>query len=223
MYHLTTRRLLAALAVLAAAAVLGVVLVAAAAPPTKASSLPTPKASATPPLRVLIKGGSTTLVTDPGQSEVLFGSGISPLGLAPAGLQLTDDAFRFSFPIGSGNLNPVSLHGTFAHRGGFEFWGRQTMSAWTVLSFTKLRATLGATSTVSAVFNTDQGRHKIMSLDLTHEHVAHFTKGGHAWVRISHIGATMSDWLVNQLTAAFGGYDPSTHTLGTITISARLN
>ena len=84
MYRLTTRRLLAALAVLAAAAVLGVVLVAAAAPPTKAGALPTPRASATPPLRVLIKGGSTALVTDPGQSEVLFGSGISPLGLAPA-------------------------------------------------------------------------------------------------------------------------------------------
>jgi hypothetical protein len=223
MYHLTTRRLLAALAVLAAAAVLGVVLVAAAAPPTKASSLPTPKASATPPLRVLIKGGSTTLVTDPGQSEVLFGGGVSPLALAPAGLQLTDDAFRFSFPIGSGDLNPVSLHGTFGSRGGFAFWGRQTMSAWTVLSFTKLRATLGATSIVTAVFNTDQGRHRIMSLDLTHEHVVHFTKGGHAWVRISHIGATMSDWLVSQLTTAFGGYHPATHTLGTIAISARLN
>ncbi len=221
MYRLTTRRLLAVLA--SVAAVLGVVLVASAAPTTKASSLPTPKASATPPLRVLVKGGSTALLTDPTQSEVLFLGGASPLALAPAGLQLTDDAFRFSFPIGSGNLNPVSLHGTFAHRGGFEFWGRQTMSAWTVLSFTKLRATLGATSTVSAVFNASQGRHRIMSLDLTHKHVVHFTKGGHAWVRISHIGATMSDWLVSQLTAAFGSYDPSTHTLGTIAISARLN
>ena len=172
---------------------------------------------------MLVKGGSTALVTDPGQSEVLFGGGVSPLALAPAGLQLTDDAFRFTFPIGSGNLNPVSLHGTIGQRGGFEFWGRQTMSAWTVLSFTKLRATLGATSSMSAVFNGNQGRHKIMSLDLAHQHVVHFTKDGHAWVRISHIGATMCDWLVNQLTTAFGGYHPATHTLGTIAITARLN
>jgi len=221
MYRLTTRHVWAAVA--SAAAVLGVVLVAVAAPPTKASSAPTPRASATPPLRVLIRGGSTTLVTDPAQSEVLFLGGAAPLALAPAGLQLTDDAFRFSFPIGNGNLNPVSLHGTIGHRGGFEFWGRETMSAWTELSFTKLRVTLDATSVVNAVFNGNQGRHRIMSLDLTHKHVVTFNKGGHAWMRISHIGATMSDWLVDQLTAAFGGYHPATHKLGTITIAARLS
>jgi hypothetical protein len=33
----------------------------------------------------------------------------------------------------------------------------------------------------------------------------------------------MSDWLVNQLTAAFGSYSPATHTLGTMAVSARLN
>jgi hypothetical protein len=203
--------------------VLGVVLAAAVAPPTRASAAPTPRASATPPLRVAIKGGSTTLVTDPAQSEALFVGGAAPLALAPAALQLTDDAFRFSFPIGNGNLNPVSLHGTIGHRGGFEFWGRETMSAWTELSFTKLHATLGATSTMSAVFNGNQGRHKIMSLDLSNKHVVTFNKDGHAWVRISDIGATMSDWLVDQLTAAFGGYHPATHKLGTITITARLN
>ena len=204
------------------AVVLGVVLLAASAPPP-ASSTPTPKASATPPLRVEIKGGSTTLVTDPAQSETLFLGGVAPLALAPAGLQLTDDAFRFSFPIGKGNLNPVSLHGTIGHRGGFVFWGRETMSAWTQLSFTKLRVTLGTTSTVGAVFNGSQGRHRIMSLDLTHMHVATFTKGGHTWVHITNIGATMSDWLVNQLTAVFGGYQPTDHELGTLVIIAQLS
>ena len=34
----------------------------------------------------LIKGGSTTLVTDPAQSEALFLGGAAPLALAPAGL-----------------------------------------------------------------------------------------------------------------------------------------
>jgi hypothetical protein len=221
MSRLTPLRLGALLVSLAA--VLAVVLTAATAPPTTARSVPTPRASATPPLRVLIKGGSTTLLTDPAQSEVLFLGGASPLALAPAALRLTGDAFRFSFPIGSGNLNPVSLHGTIGQRGGFEFWGRETMSAWTVLSFTKLRVKLAATSTISAVFNGNQGRHTIVRLDLTHKHVVRFTSHGHAWVRISHIGATMRGWLVNQLTAAFGGYHPATHTLGTITITARLS
>ena len=149
--------------------------------------------------------------------------GAAPLALAPAALQLTDDAFRFSFPIGTGNLNPVSLYGTIDQRGGFVFWGRETMSSWTVLSFTKLHATLGSTATMSAVFNGNQGRHRIMSLDLTHQHVVTFSKGGHAWVRISNIGATISDWLVDQLTTAFGGYHPATQALGTITITARLS
>jgi len=220
MSRLTALRLGALLASLAV--VLAVVLAAAAAPPTRAGSVPTPRASATPPLRVLIKGGSTTLVTDPDQSAALFSGGVAPLALAPASLRLTNDAFRFSFPIASGDLNPVSLHGTIGQRGGFELWGRETMSAWTELSFTKLRVKLGATSTVSAVFNGNQGRHTIVRLDLTHKHVVRFTKLGHAWVRISHIGATMRAWLMNQLTTAFGGYHPLTNKLGRITITARL-
>ena len=143
--------------------------------------------------------------------------------MAPAGLQLADDAFRFSFPIGNGNLNPVSRHGTIGHRGGFEFWGRETMNAWTELSFTKLRVTLDATSVVNAVFNGEPGAAQQVSLDLTHKHVVTFNKGGHAWMRISHIGATMSDWLVDQLTAAFGGYQPGYARTGPITIAARLS
>ena len=33
----------------------------------------------------------------------------------------------------------------------------------------------------------------------------------------------MSDWLVDQLTAAFGGYQPTDHELGTIVIIAQLS
>ena len=222
----STRHLLAA-ALVSVAVVLAVV-VAVAAPPSRALSAtpaldptPSPSPSATPPLRVLVKAGGMTLLTDPGQSKELFAGGAAPLGLAPAGLQLTDDAWRFAFPL-RGNLNPVSLAASISPRGGFEFWGRQTMSAWTVLSFAKLRVTLGAKSTVSAVFDTTLGRHTIMALDLSKRHVTHFTKGGRRWVRISNIGATMSDWLVKRLTAAFPTYAPANDTLGTITVTLRI-
>lgn len=223
----STYRVLAA--VFVGVAVMLAVTVALAAPPSKASSAtpaldPTPSTSpsATPPLRVLVKAGAATLLTDPGQSKDLFGGGIAPLALAPAGLRLTDDAFRFGYPL-KGNLNPVSLAATFSLRGGFEFWGRETMSAWTVLSFTKLRVTLGPPSTVSAEFDGNTGRHAIMALDLSKKHVTRFVRSGHRWVRISGIGATMSDWLVKQLTAAFPAYAPASHTLGTITVTVRLS
>jgi hypothetical protein len=97
------------------------------------------------------------------------------------------------------------------------------MSAWTVLAFTRLRVTLGATSSVSAVFDGDLGRHTIAALDLSKEHVTRIIKGRHHWILLSGIAATMSDWLVGQVTGAFPTYDPTDHTLGTITVTLRLN
>ncbi len=157
-----------------------------------------------------------------GQSRDLFGSGATPLSLGPAGLRLTDDAWRFIFPVRAGSLNPVSLAASIFPRGGFDFWGRQTMSAWIVLLFTRLRVTLGAKSTVSAEFDSNLGRHTVMTLDLSERHVRHFTKGRRRWVRITGIGATMSDWLVNQLTMAFLSYAPMTHKPGTMTVALRI-
>ena len=58
-----------------------------------AATTPSPSPSVTPPLRVLSRAGSLTLLTDPEQSKELFASGAAPLSLAPAGLSLTDDAF----------------------------------------------------------------------------------------------------------------------------------
>jgi hypothetical protein len=187
-----------------------------------AATTPSPSPSVTPPLRVLSRAGSLTLLTDPEQSKVLFASGAAPFSLAPAGLSLTDDAFRFAFPVRTASLNPVSLAATISARGGFEFWGRQTMSAWTVLSFTRLSASLGTPATVSAVFDANQGRHTIMALDLSKQKVSPFTQGGHRWVRIAGIQATMSAWLVGQLKAAFPTYQPLSHALGTVTVTLRI-
>ena len=189
---------------------------------SSARAAPAPSPSATPPLRVLSRAGEVTLLTDPDQSQDLFGSGAAPLSLAPAVLRLTGDAWRLTFPVRTASLNPVSLAASISPRGGVEVWGRQTMSAWTVLSFTRLRVTLGTTSTVSAVFDGTLGRHAIMVLDLAEKQVSHFARGSRHWVRIAKIRATMSGWLVEQLKSAFPGYRPVNHTLGTLTLALRL-
>ncbi len=216
---------LLALLLICVAVTLSVVIATTAGPSQAASraSSPAPAPSATPPLRLLVKGGSMTLLSDPGQSKDLFSGGAVPLALAAASLRLTDDAFRFAFPLRVASLNPVSLAASVSLRGGFVMWGRQTMSAWTVLSFTGLRVTLDTKATVSAVFDSTLGRHTITVLDLSQKHVSRFTTRGRHWVRIANIGATMSDWLVHQLTLAFPGYLPVSHTLGTITLTLRLN
>jgi hypothetical protein len=192
-----------------------------------ASVTATPQPSATPPLRLAVKAGALTLLTDPAQSETLFVGGAAPLALTPAGLELTMAAFHFSFPLKNGSFNPISLAGSFAAAGGFAFWGRQTMSTWTVLSFTDLDLTLGATSSVSAVFDSADvqgglGRHTIMTLNTAHRHVTSFVRGGHHWLSISNIGASMTAWLQSQLTTAFAGYQPINRTLGSLTITVQV-
>jgi hypothetical protein len=169
-----------------------------------------------------VTGGTSTLFTDPGQSNAMFVGRIIPFALPGSSMALTTDAFRFAFPVASGSLNTTTLAGSILHKGGLQFWGRETMSAWTQLNFTRVVASLGVTSTVSAIYNADSTRHTILALNTTNKKVTKFVSGGHHWVRISNIKVGMSNWLVNQLKLAFPSYAPSTHFLGTISITIRL-
>jgi hypothetical protein len=169
-----------------------------------------------------ITGGTTSLLTDPGQSNAMFGGRIIPFALPGSSMALTTDAFRFAFPVASGSLNTTTLAGSILHKGGLQFWGRETMSAWTQLNFTRVVASLGVTSTVSAIYNADSKRHTILSLNMTHKTVTKFVKSGHHWVRIGNVKVGMSNWLLNQLKLAFPTYAPTTHFLGTISFTIRL-
>ena len=99
--------------------------------------LPTTGASST------VAAGTVTLLTDAPQSEAMLLGGISRSFEPPATLRLTQDAWRFTFPVSGGHLDPGT--GTAGARGGLVLWGRETMSAWLQLSFTKLTVTTGAT------------------------------------------------------------------------------
>ena len=169
-----------------------------------------------------VAGGTVTLLTDPQQSEALFLGGAAPFFTPPATLRLTSDAWRFTFPIAGGGLDATSGAGGVGARGGCEFWGRETMSAWLEVSFTKLRVATGAHATLSGVYWLDGKRYTLATLDMSGATVTSSTSGGHQWVKITHLAAHMSPWLKGRLTMAFPRYKPSGGRLGTVTVSARL-
>ena len=177
-----------------------------------------PAAAAGAPLA----GGSVTLLTDPQQSKDLFVGGAAPFFTRPATLRLTGDAWRFTFPIAGGSLNAISGAGGIRARGGFELWGRESMNAWLELSFTKLRVVTGAHAALSGVYGLDGERHLLATLAMSGATVTSFSRGGHRWVKITHLTARMSTSLKRRLTSAFPRYQPSGDRLGTITVSARL-
>lgn len=169
-----------------------------------------------------VTGGAASLLTDPGQSNTLFGGGAVPNALPGSTMALTGDAFRLTFPISSGSLNNATLAGSIHVKGGLQFWGRETMSAWTQLNFTKVVAALGVTSTVSGIYNAGGARHTILTLNLAHKTVTRYVKGSHHWVRIGNVKVAMSIWLSNQLKLAFPRYAPTTRFLGTVSFTVRL-
>ena len=169
-----------------------------------------------------VTGGAITLLTDPPQSEALFVGGVAPFFVAPATLHLTGDAWRFTFPIAGGSLSAASGAGRVRSRGGLVFWGRETMSSWTELSFTKPVVTTGAHAVLSGVYGPQGTRHVLATLDMSHAAVSRSHSGGHDWVRVGNVPARMSTWLRNQMTSVFPRYQPSADRLGTVTVKARL-
>jgi hypothetical protein len=169
-----------------------------------------------------VTGGTVTFVTDPAQSEAMFVGGISPLATSPATLQLTASAWRFRFPIAGGRLDTRAGTGTVNARGGLVLWGRETMSAWTVLSFTRLVATAGANARLTGLDG--QGTRRVLgSLDLAHATMKPSTSAGHSWLTVGNVTVHMSSWLRSQLTDVFPRYEPSGTRLGTVTMKARLD
>lgn len=168
-----------------------------------------------------VTGGTLTLLTDPPQSEAMFLGGIAPYFVPPATLRLTDDAWRFRMPIAGGHLETASGAGTVSARGGFVLWGRETMSAWLQMSFTKPTLTTGAHAALSAVYWLS-GRHVLATLDMSHASITPSHAGGHDWVTVAGVRARMTPWLKHQLTTAFPRYEPTGSRLGTVTVKARL-
>ena len=170
-----------------------------------------------------VGGGSVTLRTYPPQAEALFVGGIAPLASSPATLRLTGDAWLYSLPVSGGRLDAASGAGTVSTRGGIIFWGRETMSAWTELSFTRLVVATGTHAKLTGIEGTDGKRRVLATLDAAHATVRRSTSGGHTWVTVGNLHARLSAWLKGQLTDAFPRYEPSGDRLGTVTVKARLD
>ena len=169
-----------------------------------------------------VTGGSVTFVTDPAQSEAMFTGGIAPLASSPATLRLTTSAWRFRFPIAGGRIDLLWSTGTVNARGGLDLWGRETMSAWTVLSFSKLVATVGKDSELTGV--DAQGKRRVLgTLDDVDATMKLSTSGGHRWLTVNDVAVHMSSWLRGELTEAFPRYEPAGTLLGTVTMEARLD
>ena len=169
-----------------------------------------------------VTGGTVTFLTDPAQSEAMFVGGIAPLATSPATLRLTASAWRFRFPIADGRLDIGRGTGTVNARGGLELWGRETMSVWTVVSFSRLVATAGADARLTGL--DAQGTRRVLgTLDMAHATMKPSTGGGHTWLTVGNLPVHMSSWLRSELTDAFPRYTPSGTLLGTVTMKARLD
>ena len=169
-----------------------------------------------------VTGGSVTFVTDPAQSEAMFVGGIAPLATAPATLRLTDSAWRFKFPVSGGLIDMGRSTGTVQARGALDLWGRETMSVWTVLSFSKLTATVGSNARLTGV--DAQGKRRVLgTLDMEGATMLPSFEDGHRWLTVGDVGVHMSAWLKGELTDVFPRYEPSGTRLGTVTMKARLD
>jgi hypothetical protein len=169
-----------------------------------------------------VTGGTVSFVTDPAQSEAMFVGGIAPLATSPATLRLTASAWRFRFPIADGRIDIIKSTGTVNARGGLELWGRETMSAWTVLSFTRLVATVGADARLTGV--DAQGTRRVLgTLGMAGATMMPSTSGGHRWLTVGNVSVLMSSWLRSKLTDVFPRYEPSGTRLGTVSMKARLD
>ena len=169
-----------------------------------------------------VTGGTVTFVTDPGQSEAMFTGGIAPLATAPATLRLTTSAWRFRFPIAGGLIDIGRSTGAVHARGGLELWGRETMSAWTVLSFTKLQATVGTHARLTGV--DPLGKRRVLgTLDMDGATMLPSFEGGHRWLNVGNVAVHVSAWLKAELTDVFPRYEPSGTRLGTVSMRARLD
>jgi hypothetical protein len=169
-----------------------------------------------------VGGGSVTLLTDPGQSKAMYLGGIAPFFVPPATLRLTTDAWRFSFPLAGGTVDTASGTGAVRAKGGIVFWGRETMSAWLQLEFTRLAFRTEPRAVVTGVAGTGGSRHVLATLDMSRAAVSTSTSGGSTWLTVAHVPAKLSPWLKAQLKAAFPRYAPSGSRLGTVTVRARL-
>jgi hypothetical protein len=169
-----------------------------------------------------VSGGSVTFVTDPGQSKSMYVGGIAPMAASPATLRLTTSAWLFKLPIAGGSVDVVRSTGTVRTRGTIDLWGRETMSAWTVLSFSRLTATLGAEARMTGVDS--QGKRRVLgTMDIGDATMKPFYAGGHRWLSVGHVNVRMSSWLRGELTDVFPGYEPSGNRLGTVSMKARLD
>jgi hypothetical protein len=169
-----------------------------------------------------VTGGTVTFLTDPAQSEAMFVGGIAPLATSPATLRLTASAWRFRFPIADGSLDVGRGTGTVNARGGLELWGRETMSTWTVLSFSKLVATVGLNARLTGL-DSHGTRRVLGTLDMTGATMKPSTSDGHRWLTVGNVALHMSSWLRSELTDVFPRYEPSGSRLGTVTMKARLD
>jgi hypothetical protein len=170
-----------------------------------------------------IGGGHALLVTDQAQTFVeLWGANAVFMPVVPSTITPGNANFLINSSLAGGNFDPATHRGTIRLKGGFSILSKQTMSAWTILRFTGITLSLGATPTARGTF--DGGATKTFAtLNLSHATTTTSLKNGHTYVTVRGIRARMTPWLFAQLKLALPLYTGPSHALGTYRVTMRLN
>jgi hypothetical protein len=180
--------------------------------------VPTAGAAPTP-----IGGGQALLTTDQAQTFVeLWGANAVFMPVAPSTIAPGNADFLINSSLAGGSFDPATHRGTIRLKGGFSILSKQTMSAWTILQFTGVKLSLGATSTARGTFDGGATR-TFATLDLSHATTTMSLKNGHVYATVRGIKARMTPWFFAQLKLALPLYAGPSHALGTYRVTMRLN
>jgi hypothetical protein len=172
-----------------------------------------------------VYGGSTTLSTDQRQTfHCLWPAGGVFLPIAPTTITPITAAMQLTFVNSTGWVDPAAHTANFSLRGGFQLISVQTMSDWSLFPFTSIAIKFGSTSTASAL-SIGPTRHPFAVLNLSSATWTQYWSGGHKYVRISNVKATMSTWMFNQLGIFLPNYMTTAPTkdLGVFKFACRIS
>jgi hypothetical protein len=179
-----------------------------------------PTAGAAP---ATVIGGQALFTTDQAQTFVqLWGADAVFMPVKPSTITPSDADFLIGSSLAGGSFDPATQRGAIRLKGGFSILSKQTMSAWTILKFTGIKLSLGATSKARGAFNGGAIR-TFATLDLSHATTTTTVKDGHTWATVRGIKAKMTPWFFAQLKLALPLYTGPSHALGTYRVTMRLD
>ena len=169
---------------------------------------------------VALKGKATRLTLG-GAMWFGLGDSIHFMPYAPSTTGLDTWSIWYDMPVSGGNLDFNNKTGVIRHRGGMRLVQTMWAPGWVQCVFRDWRVTLDTSPDVSAVF-VDNVRHPFLTLDTAGMSVKRWTAGGHRFIRLSGISATLANQATDALRNTFGmgGY-PYGETFGSLTITVR--